>query len=61
MAPSLTPDAWRLLGLRYGVGYLMNLNLVATCIYSLVDALLVFRESRQCLHDTIADTRVIKL
>lgn len=55
------PDAWRLLGLRYGIGVLTNLNVGLAMIYSLVDSLLIFRSSRQCLHDTIADTRVIKL
>jgi len=29
-------------------------------IYALVDALLIFRDSRKCLHDTIADTVVVK-
>ncbi|ANH67693.1 RDD family protein [Mitsuaria sp. 7] len=56
-----TPDAWRLLGLRYGVGILMNCFAASAAIYSLLDCLLIFRESRQCLHDTIADTKVIKL
>nr|WP_297524918.1 RDD family protein [uncultured Roseateles sp.] len=55
------PDAVRLLVLRYGIGYLLNINLTLSFIYGVVDALLIFRESRQCLHDTIADTKVIKL
>lgn len=55
------PDAWRLLGLRYGIGIVLNLNLVAAMVYGLIDALLIFRESRKCLHDSIADTQVIKL
>ena len=55
------PDAWRLLGLRYGIGFLLNVNGVTSMIYALLDCLLIFRESRQCLHDTIADTKVIKL
>jgi uncharacterized RDD family membrane protein YckC len=55
------PDAWRLLGLRYGIGLLMGLNTVIVMIYSLIDSLLIFRASRKCLHDSIADTQVIKL
>ncbi|WP_431262403.1 RDD family protein [Roseateles chitinivorans] len=55
------PDAWRLLGLRYGIGFLLNVNVITSMIYALLDCLLIFRESRQCLHDTIADTKVIKL
>ena len=55
------PDAWRLLGLRYGIGILMNVNAAVSMIYGLVDSLLIFRESRQCVHDSIAGTRVIKL
>lgn len=54
-------DAFRVLGLRYGVGYLLSLSTGTQMIFSLVDALLIFRESRQCLHDTIADTKVIKI
>ncbi|HEY1397371.1 RDD family protein [Roseateles sp.] len=55
------PDAWRLLGLRYGIGFLMNSFALTSLVYGLIDALLIFRESRKCLHDTIADTKVIKL
>lgn len=54
-------DAWRLLGLRYGLGYLLIMQMVIGMIYGLIDSLLIFRESRKCLHDTIADTKVIKL
>lgn len=54
-------DAWRLLGLRYGLGLLMNVNTGVASIWALVDSLLIFRASRKCLHDSIADTRVIKL
>jgi len=54
-------DAWRLHGLRYGVGMLTNLNPIVAMVYGLLDSLLIFRESRKCLHDSIADTQVIKL
>jgi uncharacterized RDD family membrane protein YckC len=29
-------------------------------LYGLIDSLLIFRESRRCLHDNIADTIVVK-
>lgn len=54
-------DAARMLGLRYGIGYLIGTNVALSVIYGLLDPLLIFRKSRQCLHDTIADTKVIKL
>lgn len=53
-------DAWRMIGLRYGIGFLLNVNVLVSSVYGLLDALLIFRASRQCLHDSIADTRVIK-
>ena len=55
------PDAVRLISLRYGVGYLLNAWGLLGSVYALIDCLLIFRESRKCLHDTIADTKVIKL
>jgi uncharacterized RDD family membrane protein YckC len=55
------PDAWRLLGLRYGIGIVVTLNAAVAMIYGLIDSLLIFRESRKCLHDSIADTQVIKV
>ncbi|MCF8204995.1 MAG: RDD family protein [Methylotenera sp.] len=54
-------DPLRLFGLRYGVGILTGVMSGLSMIYGLVDSLLIFRGSRQCLHDTIADTKVIKL
>jgi len=54
-------SAFRILGLRHGVIFLMTvLSLVAT-IFSLVDCLLIFRKSRRCLHDLIADTTVVNV
>jgi len=50
----------RLVGLRYGVLTLANLIPVAGPLFGVVDALLIFRESRKCLHDNIADTIVVK-
>ncbi len=50
----------RLLGLRYGLGWALTLIPVLGQLYGLVDSLLIFRASRQCLHDNFADTIVIK-
>jgi uncharacterized RDD family membrane protein YckC len=51
----------RILGLRYGVGYLISvLHFSVLMIYSLVDCLIIFRANRRCLHDLIADTIVIR-
>jgi uncharacterized RDD family membrane protein YckC len=50
----------RLLGLRYLVGWVLVLIPFLGMIYALVDCLLIFRDSRKCLHDNIADTIVVK-
>jgi uncharacterized RDD family membrane protein YckC len=50
----------RLLLLRYGVGYLTTIVMPIGQVYGLVDALMIFRSSRRCLHDLIADTIVVK-
>jgi len=46
----------RLVLLRSGVNGLLSI----IPLYALLDALLIFREDRRCLHDLIAKTRVIK-
>lgn len=51
----------RLLGLRYLVGWIVVMIPFVGVIYALADCLLIFRESRQCLHDNIADTIVVKV
>lgn len=51
----------RLLGLRYGIGSIAGIIPVVAQIYSLIDCLLIFRKSHQCLHDQIADTVVIRI
>ncbi|HEX4584938.1 MAG TPA: RDD family protein [Burkholderiaceae bacterium] len=61
----LRPDgskvsASRLVGLRYGVGFLVSLIPAPAALYGLIDSLLIFRESRRCLHDVIADTIVVR-
>jgi uncharacterized RDD family membrane protein YckC len=53
-------SAGRLLGMRYGIGFVLSAIPVAGSLYALVDSLLIFRGSRKCLHDNIADTIVVK-
>ena len=50
----------RLLGLRYLVGWVVVMIPFIGAIYALVDCLMIFRDSRKCLHDNIADTIVVK-
>jgi len=50
----------RLLGLRYLVGWIIVMIPFVGAIYALVDCLMIFRDSRKCLHDNIADTIVVK-
>lgn len=54
-------DPVRMLGIRYGIGMLSGVVTGVAMLYGLIDSLLIFRESRQCLHDTLADTKVIRL
>ena len=53
-------DIGRMLGLRYFLGWVLTMIPFIGVIYALADALLIFRDSRKCLHDNIADTIVIK-
>jgi len=49
----------RIVGLRYlTTSVLASIPVVGT-IYGLVDVLMIFRASRRCLHDHIADTIVV--
>lgn len=50
----------RLIGLRYGVGWLLSALPVVGMVYALVDCLLIFRADRRCVHDLIANTIVVK-
>ena len=50
----------RLFALRYLVGWILVVIPFIGMIYALVDSLLIFRDSRKCLHDNIADTIVVK-
>ncbi|MGY4831387.1 RDD family protein [Sphaerotilaceae bacterium SBD11-9] len=51
---------WRVLGLRYCLPSLLNIVPALGILFGLVDSLCIFRASRRCLHDDIADTIVIK-
>jgi uncharacterized RDD family membrane protein YckC len=50
----------RIFLLRNVVNGLPNLLPYAGWLYQLVDPLLIYQESRQCLHDKIADTMVVR-
>mgnify|MGYP003422793069 FL=1 len=50
----------RVIGLRYGVGWMLSAIPVIGMVYALVDCLMIFRADRRCLHDLIADTIVVK-
>lgn len=50
----------RILGLRYLPMVLLGALPYLGPLISLADILLIFRDSRQCLHDQIADTKVVK-
>jgi uncharacterized RDD family membrane protein YckC len=51
----------RVLGLRYGVGFFLNMIPILGYLYGTIDCLLIFRQSRRCLHDEIADTIVVRV
>jgi uncharacterized RDD family membrane protein YckC len=50
----------RLLFVRYFANSLLFMIPLLGVIYFLADSLCIFRESRQCLHDNLADTIVVK-
>jgi uncharacterized RDD family membrane protein YckC len=50
----------RLAGLRYALPGLLQLIPALYMVYGLIDTFSIFRESRRCLHDLLADTVVIK-
>lgn len=49
----------RLVGLRYIVNSLIGAIPMVGGVYGLVDILFIFREDRLCIHDMIADTKVV--
>ena len=50
----------RIIWLRNSVIWLLSLVPLLGAVVALLDVLFIFGESRQCLHDKIADTIVIK-
>lgn len=58
--PSGEPVSVARLALRYGIGFAASFMMVVMWVYSLIDCLMIFRKSRRCLHDEIADTIVVK-
>lgn len=53
-------DAKRVIGMRYGIGWVLTVVPVVGPFYGLVDALFIYRRDRRCLHDLIADTIVVR-
>lgn len=53
------PSLGRILGLRESLQFLTAVIPAVGQIYVLVDCLFIFRASRRCLHDQIADTVVL--
>lgn len=51
----------RIVGLRYLPTTIIAPIPFVGALYSLIDGLLIFRQSRRCLHDNIADTIVVKV
>ncbi|MCM8534004.1 MAG: RDD family protein [Lentisphaeraceae bacterium] len=54
------PGGGKIIGLRIIVTGILGAIPVVGSIFSIVDPLLIFRESNQCLHDQIANTIVVK-
>ena len=50
----------RIIGLRFLPTTVISLIPLIGGLYAVVDCLLIFRESRRCLHDNIADTIVVR-
>ena len=53
--------AGRIIILRYGIPMLIYAVPYLGPVFGLVDALYIFNPQRQCLHDVLADTRVIRV
>jgi uncharacterized RDD family membrane protein YckC len=53
-------DATHVIGLRYLLIWVIAAIPVVGWVFALIDVLMIFRDSRKCLHDNIADTIVVK-
>jgi uncharacterized RDD family membrane protein YckC len=51
---------WRIIGLRWLPTTVLSAIPIIGYVFRFLDPLLIFRNSRQCLHDQIADTIVVK-
>lgn len=49
----------RLVGLRYIVNSMIGVIPMVGSVYGLIDILFIFRGDRRCIHDMIADTKVV--
>lgn len=52
--------AARVLGLRYGIGFVLGVIPLVGVLYAIADCLFIFGRRRRCLHDLIADTIVVR-
>jgi uncharacterized RDD family membrane protein YckC len=54
-------DLQRIIGLRLAPIWVVSMIPYVGSVAAIIDCLLIFRSSRKCLHDDIADTIVIKV
>jgi len=55
------PEFKRSYGLRYLVPIIINSVPFIGFVFTLLDSLFIFNKDRRCIHDHIADTRVVKV
>ncbi|MEJ8855068.1 RDD family protein [Variovorax robiniae] len=53
-------SAARVIGLRCCIDAVTGVTTGSLLLYAFIDALFIFRKSRRCLHDSIADTVVVR-
>lgn len=52
--------ALRLVGIRYGSGFVATAIPMVGVVYALIDSLFIFNAQRRCLHDLLAGTIVVR-